>query len=438
MMFDFRRLRRAQHRGTAAVLLLALLSALGPFGRPATADAAQTETKANPAGAPTVVAAGTEYELIGVYDLAKLDHIFGDELQDFMSSSPEPNAFKGRFPAARYPVRLYKVKYASVIPELNNKPTIASGLVAIPETGKSTMPMVSYQHGTVFDRNYVPSRPDQSIETRIMIARFAAQGYVVIGADYFGRGDSDLPDSYLLKRSTQQATYDMLLAAQSVLKSLGVSISKQFISGWSQGGWATMAFLQKLEGLRVPVTAAAVASGPVDISLIINRWLNNPQPIDAVYLPGVLTLQMEAYAHYHGVPGFDEFAIQPNYVAAARDLYAGKIDFETFYARTPHTLMDYTRPEFRAAIQAGLGPYWNLLDAEQVYRWRQVTPLRTWYGGADEVTPIMIGKLPEQTQALLGGADTKALNAGAKADHRAVFVRAVLDQKEWFDSFLAK
>ena len=66
-----------------------------------------------------------------------------------------------------------------------------------------------------------------------------------------------------------------------------------------------------------------------------------------------------------------------------------------------------------------------------------MTPLRTWYGGSDEVTPIVVAKLPEQAQALLGGADTKAIDAGPKADHRGVFMQSVLDQKGWFDSFLA-
>ena len=385
-----------------------------------------------PAVTPT-----TTYELIGTYDLARLDRIFGDELDDFMESSPEPHAFDGRFPPARYPVRLYKVTYASVVPELDNLPTVASGLVAVPETGLADMPMVAYQHGTVFDRNSVPSRPDQSMETRIMIARFAAQGYVVIGADYFGRGDFDLPDSYLVKESAQQANFDMLDAAKSVLAALGIAPSHTFLSGWSQGGWATMVFLERLEGLGVPVTAAAVASGPVDVALSVNRWLNNPQPIDAVFLPGVLALQLQADAFYNQVPGIDALAIRPEYLAVSRDLYAGRVDFESFYAKTPHRLADFTTAEFRAAVQASKGAYWQRLDQRQGYRWKQVTPLRTWYGGSDEVTPIVVAKLPEQTQALLGGADTKALDAGPKADHRGVFMQSVLDQKDWFDSFLA-
>jgi dienelactone hydrolase len=413
------------------VVLLFLLALLGAAG--AGPALAQTATA-------SALPAEAEYELIGEYDLARLDKILAADLQDFLSSSPVRDEYKKNdvFPAAQYPVKLYKVRYASVVPELGNSPTIASGLVVVPESGAKTMPVVSYQHGTVFSKDDVPSRPEQSSETRIMISRFAAQGYVVICADYFGRGDSDLPDSYLVKESTQQATYDMLQAAKSVLGRLGVAPGQLFISGWSQGGWATMAFLQKLESLKVPVAAAAVASGPVDVALTLNRWVNNPQPVDAVYLPASVTLLAHAYANYHGVPRFTEFAIRPQYVQAAHDLYAGRIDFTAFYAKTTPSLTDFTTPEFRAMVASASGAFGASLQAAQVYRWRQVTPLRTWYGGADEVTPEWIGRLPAQVQKLVGGADTQAFDAGSNADHRGVFLRAVRDQKPWFDSLLTK
>ncbi|MBN9020692.1 MAG: alpha/beta fold hydrolase, partial [Rhizobiales bacterium] len=348
----------------------------------------------------------------------------------------EAEAYDGLFPPARYPVRLYKVRYPSVVPQHDNKPTIASGLVAVPVSGETAMPVVSYQHGTVFDANYVPSRPDQSAETRIMVARFASQGYAVIAADYFGRGDSDLPDAYVVKGSAQEANYDMLIAAKSVLVALGIDPGKLFLSGWSQGGWTTMAYLEKLEGLGLPVTAAAVASGPVDIALPFGRWLNNPQPVDAPYLPAAVAILLHADASYHQVPGLPESAIAPEYVGAARAFYEGTMDFDTFFAQTTPSLQAFTRPEFQADIAASRGAFWQRLDERQAYRWKYATPVRTWYGGADEVTPIMIGQLPEHVAALLGGAETTAIDAGATADHRGVFIRAVLEQKDWFDSLL--
>lgn len=417
--------------GNFRVLALLLVLPVMVFAGPASAQSTS-------AGVGTLQM-GSEAQLIGEYDLARLDRILDDELQNFMGSSPTRDEYtKSTFPRARYAVKLYKVRYASVVPELGNRPTVASGLVAVPQTGAQNMPVVSYQHGTVFDKDDVPSRPERSAETRIMIARFAAQGYVVIAADYFGRGDSDLPDSYLVKGSTQQATFDMFDAAKRVLGGLGINPGPLFISGWSQGGWATMAFLQKLESAGTPVAAAAVASGPIDVALIVNRWLNNPQAIDSIYLPGILTLQLHAFAYYHQTPGIAALAIRPEFREPAGDLYAGRIDFTAFYAKTKPRLADFTTPEFRAMVASGQGRYWTGLDTSQVYRWRQATRLRTWYGGLDEVTPEWIGTLPEQVQKLVGGADTQALDAGAKADHRGVFLRAVLDQKPWFDSLLTK
>ncbi len=403
---------------------------------------------AAPAGAavtvpvePIAVAASVTYELIGTYDTKRLDAVLGSELDDFLSSSTEKAVvFKGQFTAAKYAVELYRVTYRSVVPELGNRPTIASGLVAIPQngvTGPQILPVVSYQHGTVFDKSYVPSNPDASAETRIVIARFAAQGYVVIGADYFGRGMSDLPDSYLVKRSTQQATLDMLAAARDVLTTQKITPGALFLSGWSQGGWATMAFLQKLEEVGIQVRAAAVSSAPVDLYVSTNRWLNNYQPVDAVYLPGVVTLQLLAQEYYLQQTGLGEAAIRPEYLQAARDLYANRISFEDFYAKTTPKLQDFVRSEFRAAGAIGQTPYWQALQASQVYRWKSVTPLRTYYGGSDEVTPLYIAKLPEATEAVMGGAATQAIDTGDKADHRAIFIHGVVDQKTWFDS-LAK
>ncbi|MDT9126990.1 alpha/beta hydrolase, partial [Escherichia coli] len=80
-----------------------------------------------------------------------------------------------------------------------------------------TLPVVSYQHGTVYGRQEVPGFPEQSPETQLMIAQFAGQGYVVVGADYFGMGISTEPEGYLVKASHQQACFDFLMAANAVM-----------------------------------------------------------------------------------------------------------------------------------------------------------------------------------------------------------------------------
>jgi len=128
------------------------------------------------------VTSGVSYEFIGRWDVDKLNQILTVDTPKFFGISVS-------YKPARNAVRLYRVSYASVIPERGNKPTVASGLLAIPEVKATTsFPMLSYQHGTVYGKEQVPSFPDQSPETQLALAQFAGQGYVVIGADYFGMG----------------------------------------------------------------------------------------------------------------------------------------------------------------------------------------------------------------------------------------------------------
>lgn len=378
-----------------------------------------------------------QYQYITTYDVAKLNNILNAELNEFLNGSSMPfENFKGKFTAPKYPVKLYRVKYNSVVPELNNQPTVASGLVAIPETGKDSMPIVSYQHGTVFGKTEVPSFPDESMETKLMIAVFASQGYIVTGADYFGLGISTMPNSYLVKESSEQACLDMLFAAKNVLIANKIKQGPLFVHGWSQGGWTNMTFLRKLESLNIPVTAAGTASAPVDGSVIVNRWINNYQPIDAVWLPACATNFIFAKDQYN-FPGLAARAIRPEYLQTAKDFYEFKIDWPTFSSKTKGKIHEIFNPEFMATGNIANDPFWKLLENMQAYRWRCRTPLINYYGENDEVIPPFIAKLAEGFhQVLGGGSNTKAISAGPKADHRATYIYSLVHVKPWFDGFL--
>jgi hypothetical protein len=346
------------------------------------------------------------------------------------------SVFKGQFATPKYPVKLYRVKYRSVAPEYGNWPVEASGLVAIPETGGDSMPIVSYQHGTVFSHTEVPSFTDESMETKLMLAQFASQGYIVIGADYFGLGISKLPNSYLVRGSSEQACVDMLYAAQDILKSMKIKQGPLFVHGWSQGGWTNMTFLRKLEYLRIKVTAASTASAPVDAFATMNRWINNYQVGDAVYLPACVTNYIFAVEFYHQIPGLSRSAIRPEYYQSAKEFFEFKIDWPTYRKRTKDKVKDILIPEFMSGGDFGTGVYWLDLEKSQAYRWRCQTPLINYYGEKDEVVPVYIAKLAEGFHSLFGSNTTRAESAGPEADHRATYVYSVIHVKPWFDTFL--
>ena len=274
------------------------------------------------------VSSGVRYTHLGDYSVERLNTILSTEVATFSS-------FKIQYPQAANGVSLYKVQYATVIPEQGNKPTLASGLVAVPKTAQKKLPVVSYQHGTVFTRTAVPSRPEESDETRIVTARLAGNGYVVIAADYIGKGDSSEPDSYMVREATVQACVDMLFAARAVLADLGITEDGLFLSGWSQGSWSTQQFRHRLETFNIPVKAAATAATPVDLYLLLTRWINNPTKLDANWLAGSVILFTYSYAHYYDMPGLPQTIIKPEYQAACRDFFDNKIGWEQLQPQIP-------------------------------------------------------------------------------------------------------
>ena len=373
------------------------------------------------------VSSGVRYTHLGDYSVERLNTILSTEVATFSS-------FKIQYPQAANGVSLYKVQYATVIPEQGNKPTLASGLVAVPKTAQKKLPVVSYQHGTVFTRTAVPSRPEESDETRIVTARLAGNGYVVIAADYIGKGDSAEPDSYMVREATVQACVDMLFAARAVLADLGIAEDGLFLSGWSQGSWSTQQFRHRLESLNVPVKAAATAATPNDLYLLLTRWINNPTALDATWLAGSVILFTHSYANYYDMPGLPQTVIKPEYEAACRDFYENKIGWEQLQPQIPGKIADLLQKDAVAKSTPGMDAFFSRLRENQAFMWRSVTPCRYYYGKVDEVMPPYVATLAVGYTEAVGGAKAEAVYAGDVADHRGAFLYGVKDQKEFFDS----
>ncbi len=398
------------------------------------------ERPASPGDPLETPAAGNKLlkaELLATWDEEKLERIVDIELEQFLQGSPLPFAnFKGRFAAPRFQVQLYKLTFRSLVPELGNRPIESTGLVAIPETAEKRLPLLSYQHGTVFEKGQVPSQPDNSMETKLLLTQFASQGYIVIAADYFGLGDSELPNSYFQRASTEQACLDLRLAALEFLEQQAQKqVAEFFTLGWSQGGYNNMIFLRRLEQAGIEVTASATASAPVDLAFFIVRGVSNPRPFDAIYTPAAFGNMLFALEEYRDLPGLTEEAIRPKYYQMARDFYQFKLDWLDYLQRSTGSAIEFLRPEFIEQLKLGTSRITLLLEDSEGYRWVSRTPLRAYTGGRDEAVPDYLARLAVDYQQLLGKQNGEAFSAGENADHRATYVHAVIDLKPWFDSF---
>lgn len=403
---------------SVSVRFFAVLLLIGSFLLPCTPSLAKE-------GQRMQVSSGVSYELIGRWDVAKLNQILTTDTAEFFG-------IDAAYTPARNAVTLYRVTYATVIPEKGNKPAAATGLLAIPDIPGRRFPMVSYQHGTVYGKQQVPSFPEQSPETQLALAQFAGQGYIVIGADYFGLGQSEEPEGYMVTGSHQQVTYDMLVASRAVLAQMKLTAPQLFLGGWSQGGFVTMALLEKLESVGVPVVATATASAPLDVFVALNGFLNFPREIDADWIGTLFILSSFSYENYYGATDLARSVLNDAYYDVARRAYQRE-PFEP--SEIPSDLHKLVRAEYFEPGYFHDSTFGQLVaEHAHAYRWVTRTPVRNYYGESDEAISVGVGQIAMGYQRAMGTGNpqVEAISTG-KTTHRGTYAQAMPQWKIWFD-----
>jgi hypothetical protein len=216
---------------------------------------------------------------------ARLDELAAASHALFNEGSVLP-AFDGqRFAAAR-DVDLHRITTFTQVPETGETVKI-SGLLALPAGATGPLPVVSWQHGTIFSFSQVPSELTRaavpgyrlsdnvdSHETLFNLHRFAAHGYAVIAADYLGKGPyrGNRPEAYAVKDASIRTCLDILDAGLQGMRQLGVQPAELFLNGWSQGALNTQWLHQALQSSGVPVRAAGAASPFNDLSQALDFW----------------------------------------------------------------------------------------------------------------------------------------------------------------------
>ena len=230
-------------------------------------------------------------------------------------------------------VAVSKFEYATV--GSMEEATNASGALMTP-TGAAPQchgkrPTVLYAHGTVIDRAEdlsavkAPGNPAYASATRLALI-FAAQGYIVIAPNYAGYDISRLPYApYLNEKQQAQDMLDGLTAGRQMLALINNGTSdggKLFVTGYSQGGYVSMATLKALDAQDRPATAGAPMSGPYALAAAGDEvFLGHPNFGATVYL------SMIANSYAHQPQGLIDLGqvFNPMY-ADAPTLFPGAVD----------------------------------------------------------------------------------------------------------------
>ncbi|MBN8247694.1 MAG: hypothetical protein J0L84_09655 [Verrucomicrobia bacterium] len=333
----------------------------------------------------------------------------------------------GGFPAlAQWDVHVYRVLYETV--DAQRLRTRASGAVAVPVNHPGPLPLVSYQHGTVLLRDDVPSRAN--LEGLLGVA-FATDGYAAVLPDYLGLGDSPGVHPYHHADSAASAVIDLLRAARALASAEGIPFGPRlFLTGYSQGGHATLAALREIEAhhaAEFPVTACAAGGGAYDLSGVTRLdFLSGrprPNPFNLVYL---LTGLRDVY-------GFPDDLAAP-YATLLPPLLDGTHEIAEVNAVMPRNPLEILRPEAREALASDPDhPFRAALRRNDLLDWAPRAPLRLYHCAADRDVPQANATAARDAFAARGVTVT-VLDPEPSADHQDCALPTLLDIKAWFDT----
>jgi len=330
-----------------------------------------------------------------------------------------------------WPVRFYKVDYETVDPF--GLPITASGALYAPQAGTNALPLFSFQHGTQFLKNAVPSQG----WNRDVGLLFASSGYFTLKADYLGLGDSPGYHPYLHARSEATAVVDLLRAARTFCASNGISLNSQlFLAGYSQGGHATMAAHRDIERdytNEFTVTACAPMAGPYDLSGTVLTILNNPNfPIRAPFPYGVAGL-LPIYRYADTL----EELLRPPYDQTLAPLLDGYHDGPEIHAATPPDEASIFYPDYEAAFLSDSNHPLRLAIADNdLLDWRPLAPMRLFHCSGDDQVPYTNSVIAFQTFTNNGACCVELINPETTQplNHNQCAWLSLLEAKAWFDS----
>jgi hypothetical protein len=340
-------------------------------------------------------------------------------------------------PAALYDVNSYKIIYNTT--DIDGTPTTASGALMVPvNSGCDLFPLVSYSHGTVLERENVPSRNNnESFIPKIL----ASTGRIAVAADYLGLGDNPGLHPYLHAESQATASIDLMRAAREFIQdSLNVSLNGEvFVTGYSQGGHAAMATAKYIQdnslNSEFNIVGAGPASGPYNLSgtqaavLVSDQPYSNPGYV-CYLLFGLNRVYGNIYNNYSDILKSPYDVIIPPY-------FDGTFPMDSVNARLPAKLSDFMQDtvlaNFKNDSVGRTHPLWQALLKNDNYDWTPNFPMELYYCTLDEQVDFNNSIDAANQMTLNGSSSVVAVNQGA-LDHGGCVVPAIGGALSFFET----
>lgn len=267
----------------------------------------------------------------------------------------------------------------------------ASGVIFIPDLENFSIPLASFQHGTVLERSGAPSMDTHNGDIyNLLNLTFSSEDSVVTCVpDYFGLGTGDGLHLYLNPIEEANAVRDMMRAARKLVKQKGLTQlnGQVFLYGYSEGGHATMAAQRQLEkenSNEFKLTASSPMAGPYALSRTsqFNVMLDSVPYASPFYLPYVAVSLFNTYHVYSSYsqlfkPPYDSLTpaiIDGNHTAG----YANSVFPSVVSTMFIDSVKEQIRNDPNHPIRIALKSY-DLVDD-----WTPTTPMRLYHCHGDD------------------------------------------------------
>lgn len=280
-------------------------------------------------------------------------------------------------------IKTYRLKYNTKTPE--GDAIVASGAVIIPTDIQTALPILSYQHGTIFDENKAPSYFNSSSEAYLGMF-FSSIGYLVAMPDYLGYGESKAyPHPYEHKDGLAKPNVDFLLAVKEMINILKINWNKNLLlAGYSEGGYATLATQKLIEeqySSEFNLKASSCGAGAYNKTQTVKNFLTQKTNGDAGNNRSYLWVML-TYDRLYKIN-----KPMSDYFAAA---YVAEITDKKQFANIAKPFDEILNPAFKQTILADSDAKWKQAMADNdIFDWKVKTPTRLYHGDKDPYVPYL-------------------------------------------------
>ncbi len=267
-------------------------------------------------------------------------------------------------------IKSYKIIYTTT--NDSGSDINASGLVTVPVPTKAfldylssidktySMSIISDQHGTIFKDTDAPTtslgglgvfmqtimQGGQPQSTPIPFLMSAVGGFITVQPDYIGYGESKGFHPYLLEKSSANAVIDLIKSTVKFANDANLPFNGQvFLSGYSEGGYATMAAAKEIEANHPLINLMGVApmAGPYDLNATAMGLLAPTQT--EIDRPDFIGGIINSYATVYDLNLTD--IINEPYATTLATLYDGDNSGEEIRVQLTNTLNDFFKLPYR-------------------------------------------------------------------------------------------